>query len=303
MFHDKKVVVVMPAYNAARTLKRTYEEVMAQGIVDLVVVVDDASQDETTAIAQTLPHTAVHTHPVNRGYGANQKTCYQAALDAGADIVIMVHPDYQYTPKLIPALASLVGNGLYSCVLGSRILGGLALQGGMPLWKYFANRFLTFTENLLLGVKLSEYHTGYRAFSRELLLRLPLQAGSDKVLRLHHFGVAHLPPRHGLVDCGGHVLPGKLLVLAAGGHFRPLDLEIAVLRGVIDLRALQVDPLEGIEEGRRLLFDGDQPGQRHVMRAALAAARGVAGLSHEFSRAGGAVQLRGGIELGLRTRP
>ncbi len=179
MFHDKKVVVVMPAYNAARTLKRTYDEVMAQGIVDLVVVVDDASQDETTAIAQTLPHTAVHTHPVNRGYGANQKTCYQAALDAGADIVIMVHPDYQYTPKLIPALASLVGNGLYSCVLGSRILGGLALQGGMPLWKYFANRFLTFTENLLLGVKLSEYHTGYRAFSRELLLRLPLQAGSD----------------------------------------------------------------------------------------------------------------------------
>ena len=179
MFHDKKVVVVMPAYNTARTLKRTYDEVMAQGIVDLVVVVDDASQDETTAIAQTLPHTAVHTHPVNRGYGANQKTCYQAALDAGADIVIMVHPDYQYTPKLIPALASLVGNGLYSCVLGSRILGGLALQGGMPLWKYFANRFLTFAENLLLGVKLSEYHTGYRAFSRELLLRLPLQAGSD----------------------------------------------------------------------------------------------------------------------------
>ena len=179
MFRDKKVVVVMPAYNAARTLKQTYDEVMAQGIVDLVVVVDDASQDETTAIARTLPHTAVHTHPVNRGYGANQKTCYQAALDAGADIIIMVHPDYQYTPKLIPALACLVGNGLYSCVLGSRILGGLALQGGMPLWKYLANRFLTFAENLLLGVKLSEYHTGYRAFSRELLQRLPLEAGSD----------------------------------------------------------------------------------------------------------------------------
>ena len=121
----------------------------------------------------------VHTHPVNRGYGANQKTCYQAALDAGADIVVMVHPDYQYTPKLIPAMASLVGNGLYACVLGSRILGGFALQGGMPLWKYLANRFLTFAENLLLGVKISEYHTGYRAFSRQLLERLPLQAGSD----------------------------------------------------------------------------------------------------------------------------
>ncbi len=179
MFRDKKVVVVMPAYNAARTLKRTYDEVMAQDMVDLVVVVDDASQDETTAIARTLPHTSVHTHPINRGYGANQKTCYQAALAAGADIVIMVHPDYQYTPKLIPAMAALIGNGLYSCVLGSRILGGLALQGGMPLWKYLANRFLTFAENVLLGVKISEYHTGYRAFSRGLLQRLPLAEGSD----------------------------------------------------------------------------------------------------------------------------
>ena len=150
---------------------------MAQDIVDLVVVVDDASQDETTAIARTLPTPSVHTHPINRGYGANQKTCYQAALDAGADIVIMVHPDYQYTPKLIPAMASLIGNGLYSCVFGSRILGGLALQGGMPLWKYLANRFLTCAENLLLGAKLSEYHTGYRAFSRKLLERLPLEAG------------------------------------------------------------------------------------------------------------------------------
>ena len=152
---------------------------MAQKIVDLVIVVDDASMDETTAIARTLPHTLVHTHPVNRGYGANQKTCYRAALEAGADIVVMVHPDYQYTPKLIPAMASLIGNGLYSCVLGSRILGGFALQGGMPLWKYISNRFLTGAENALLGVKLSEYHTGYRAFSRRLLEQLPLQEGSD----------------------------------------------------------------------------------------------------------------------------
>jgi glycosyltransferase involved in cell wall biosynthesis len=179
MFRDKKVVVVMPAYNAARTLRRTYDEVMAQGIVDLVIVVDDASQDETTALARTLPQTQVFTHPENRGYGANQKTCYRLALDAGADIVIMVHPDYQYTPLLIPAMASMIGNGLYPCVLASRILGGYALKGGMPIWKYVSNRFLTAAENLLLGAKLSEYHTGYRAFSRELLERLPLEANSD----------------------------------------------------------------------------------------------------------------------------
>ncbi len=179
MFREKKIVVVMPAYNAAKTLVQTYDEVMEQGVVDTVIVVDDASRDDTSAIAKKLPNTVVMTHSKNLGYGGNQKTCYRLALQEGADIIIMVHPDYQYTPKLIPALACLVGNGLYSCVLGSRILGGLALQGGMPLWKYLANRFLTFAENLLLGVKLSEYHTGYRAFSRELLQRLPLEAGSD----------------------------------------------------------------------------------------------------------------------------
>ena len=144
MHQGKKVVVVMPAYNAAKTLRRTYDEVMAQGIVDLVIVVDDASQDETTALARTLPQTSVHTHPVNRGYGANQKTCYRLALEAGADIVIMVHPDYQYTPLLVPAMASMIANGLYPCVLASRVLGGYALEGGMPIWKYIANRFLTF---------------------------------------------------------------------------------------------------------------------------------------------------------------
>ena len=179
MFQGKRVVVVMPAYNAARTLRRTHEEVMQQGIVDLVIVVDDASHDDTVALARTLPNTEVHTHPVNRGYGANQKTCYRAALARGAEIVIMVHPDYQYTPKLIPAMASMIGNGLYPCVLGSRILGGQALRGGMPLWRYISNRALTLTENLLLGAKLSEYHTGYRAFSREVLERLPLEKNSD----------------------------------------------------------------------------------------------------------------------------
>ena len=179
MFLGKRVVVVMPAYNSARTLKRTYDEVMAQGIVDLVIVVDDASRDETVEIARTLPNTQVEIHPRNRGYGANQKTAYGLALAAGADIVIMVHPDYQYTPKLIPALACLIGNGLYSCVLGSRILGGHARKGGMPWWRYVANRFLTLTENILLGSKLSEFHSGYRAFSRELLLALPLERNSD----------------------------------------------------------------------------------------------------------------------------
>lgn len=179
MFKNKKVVVVMPAYNAAQTLKMTYDEVMAQEIVDLVILVDDASSDETSSIAALLPRTIVHVHKRNQGYGANQKTCYRMALEEGADIVIMVHPDYQYTPKLIPAMASMIGNGLYHCVLGSRILGGYAVRGGMPLWKYVANRFLKLAENVLLGAKLSEYHTGYRAFSRELLTQLPLKHNSN----------------------------------------------------------------------------------------------------------------------------
>ncbi len=179
MYKNKKVVVVMPAYNAEPTLRQTYDEVIAQEIVDLVIVVDDKSRDETVAIAKTLEHTLVHSHPHNQGYGANQKTCYRLALDQDADIIIMVHPDYQYTPMLIPAMASMIGNGLYHCVLGSRILGGYALKGGMPVWKYISNRFLTLVENMLMGAKLSEYHTGYRAFSRELLERLPLQNNSD----------------------------------------------------------------------------------------------------------------------------
>jgi len=179
MFAGKKIVVIMPAYNAALTLRRTYDEVMAQEIVDEVIVVDDASRDDTAAIAKTLPKTTVHTHPQNQGYGANQKTCYRLALEAQADIIIMVHPDYQYTPKLIPAMASVIANGLYQCVLASRILGGYAIKGGMPFWKYIANRLLTLAENIMTGAKLSEYHTGYRAFSRELLQKLPLEKNSD----------------------------------------------------------------------------------------------------------------------------
>ena len=179
MFKDKKLIVVMPAYNAAHTLRQTHEEVLAQGIVDHVIVVDDASVDETTAIARSLPKTTVFTHERNRGYGGNQKTCYELALAMGGEIIIMVHPDYQYTPQLIPAMASLIGNGLYSCVLGSRILGGHALQGGMPLWRYVSNRFLTLAGNVLMGAKLSEFHTGYRAFSRDLLEAIPFEANSD----------------------------------------------------------------------------------------------------------------------------
>ncbi len=169
----------MPAYNAAKTLVQTYNEVMAQGMVDRVIIVDDASRDETVAVAKNLPNTVVFTHARNLGYGGNQKSCYRLALAEGADIIIMVHPDCQYTPKLIPAMVSLIAAGLYPCVLGSRILGGYARHGGMPWWRYAANRFLTAAENLLLGAKLSEYHTGYRAFSRQILERLPLAGNSD----------------------------------------------------------------------------------------------------------------------------
>lgn len=179
MYRDKKIVVVMPAYNAARTLRMTYDEVMAQEIVDLVIVVDDYSQDETAAIAKQLDHAILHRHPSNRGYGANQKTCYELALNERADIIIMVHPDYQYTPKLIPAMVSLIASELYPCVIGSRILGGRALKEGMPFWRYIANRLLTFLSNILIGAKLSEYHTGYRAFSRKLLEQVPYEYNSD----------------------------------------------------------------------------------------------------------------------------
>src|ERR1035441_5700457 len=169
MNRAQKVVVVMQAYNAARTLRQTYAEVQEQQLVDRIILVDDGSRDDTVAVARSLEGVQVHVHEVNKGYGGNQKTCYRLALEAGADIVIMIHPDYQYTPKLIPAMVSIIGNGLHPCVLGSRILGGYALRGGMPLWRYVSNRCLTLAENILLGAKLSEYHTGYRAFSREIL--------------------------------------------------------------------------------------------------------------------------------------
>jgi glycosyltransferase involved in cell wall biosynthesis len=178
MILGKKLVVVLPAYNAEKTLAQTYSEIPFD-IVDEVVLVDDASRDETVELAKRLGIRHVIRHERNKGYGGNQKTCYDTALALGADIVVMLHPDYQYTPKLLTAMASIIANGVYPCVLGSRILGGGALKGGMPLYKYIANRFLTLAQNLLMGQKLSEYHTGYRAFSREVLQTVDYHANSD----------------------------------------------------------------------------------------------------------------------------
>jgi glycosyltransferase involved in cell wall biosynthesis len=178
MVNGKKVVVVMPAYNAAKTLQRTYSEIPFD-VVDEVILVDDHSRDNTTALARQLGIHHVIRHEVNKGYGGNQKTCYVKALEIGADIVVMVHPDYQYTPKLIPVMTWMIANDLFPVVLASRILGKGALAGGMPLYKYIANRALTFIQNLLVGQKLSEYHTGYRAFSRTVLESIALQKNSD----------------------------------------------------------------------------------------------------------------------------
>lgn len=177
MFHGKKIVVVMPAYNAAKTIEMTYREIPLD-LVDEVVVTDDASSDETVEVARELGlHTIVHEH--NRGYGGNQKTCYNAALELGADVVVMLHPDYQYTPRLLAPMIGMITDGPFDTVLGSRILGGNALAGGMPRYKYVANRFLTATQNFLAGAKLSEYHTGYRAFSRRVLESCALEENSD----------------------------------------------------------------------------------------------------------------------------
>jgi glycosyltransferase involved in cell wall biosynthesis len=176
MINDKKVVAVLPAYNAEKTLQQTVQEIPAT--VDSCILVDDHSTDATAEVAQRLG-LQVHVHERNRGYGGNQKTCYAAALKAGADIVVMLHPDYQYSPRLVEPMASMIAFGIYDIVLGSRILGGGALRGGMPRHKYVANRMLTLIQNLALGAKLSEYHTGFRAYSREMLSSLPLQANSD----------------------------------------------------------------------------------------------------------------------------
>ncbi len=178
MINGKKIVVVLPAYNAAKTLEITYQEIDFS-IVDEVILVDDKSKDETIKEAQRLGIKHIVEHKVNKGYGGNQKSCYNKALEIGADIVIMLHPDYQYTPKLIPSMSHLIANDLYHVVLGSRILGKGALAGGMPWYKYVANRLLTLFQNILMGAKLSEYHTGYRAFSRDVLEKVNYNANSD----------------------------------------------------------------------------------------------------------------------------
>ncbi len=178
MIKNKKVVVVLPAYNAAATLEKTYREIDFN-IVDEVVLVDDASKDNTAEVGRRLGIKHIIVHEKNKGYGGNQKSCYNKALEIGADIVIMLHPDYQYTPLLIPAMASIIANDLYPVVLGSRILGKGALKGGMPMYKYIFNRFLTFSQNLLIGQKLSEYHTGYRSFSKEVLTSINYMANND----------------------------------------------------------------------------------------------------------------------------
>jgi glycosyltransferase involved in cell wall biosynthesis len=177
VYQDKKIIVVMPAYNAALTLEKTVREIPSW--VDELILTDDASVDNTVEVAQSLGVKHIMRHDVNRGYGGNQKTCYKKALELGGDIVIMLHPDYQYTPKLIPSMVNLIAQDLYPVVLGSRILGNGALKGGMPWYKYVANRLLTFTQNIFLGQKLSEYHTGYRAFSKEALKAINFEQNSD----------------------------------------------------------------------------------------------------------------------------
>lgn len=177
MINNKKIVVIMPAYNAEKTLEKTYDE-LYKDIVDEIILVDDNSSDKTKEVAKKLDITTI-VHDKNKGYGGNQKTCYTAALQTNADIVIMVHPDYQYTPKLVPAMASMLAFGEYDAVIASRFIGKGALEGGMPLYKFLANKFLTFFQNILIGERLTEYHTGFRAFSREVLEKLPLKDCND----------------------------------------------------------------------------------------------------------------------------
>jgi len=214
MINGKRIAVVLPAYNAEKTLAATVEEL--PDLVDIRILVDDHSSDRTVEVAHQLG-LQFYVHDRNYGYGRNQQTCYREALAAGADVVIMVHPDYQYTPRLVTAMASMVAYGVYDVVLGSRIIGGTALRGGMPLYKYVANRLLTAFENLILGIKLSEYHTGYRAFSREVLTRLPLLENSDDFVfdnqmlaQCVHFGF-----RIGEVSC-----PTKYFEEASSINFR-----------------------------------------------------------------------------------
>jgi glycosyltransferase involved in cell wall biosynthesis len=251
LLEGQRVCVVMPAYNAEATLRRTVEEI-PRHVVDDLILVDDGSRDRTVELARSL---GVHTlvHPRNRGYGGNQKTCYLEALRRKADIVVMVHPDYQYAPSLIPALAGCIASGLFDVALGSRILGGRALEGGMPLYKYISNRLLTLAENLLIGEKLSEYHSGYRAFSRRLLLTLPLEENEDgfvfdnqMLVQAVHFGF-----RIAEVTCPTRYAADSSSI----DFFRSVEYGFGVLRTAIQQRLARLGlarPAFLSENGRRL---------------------------------------------------
>jgi glycosyltransferase involved in cell wall biosynthesis len=232
MMNNKRVAVVLPAYNAAKTLRRTVEEIPTD-IVDDIILTDDASRDNTSELARELGLVTLR-HDHNRGYGGNQKTCYTAALARGADIVVMLHPDYQYTPKLVSAMVSMIAFDQYDAVLASRILGNGALKGGMPIYKYIANRFLTLFENILIGEKFSEYHTGYRAWSREVLERLPLLSCSDDFIFDNQMIVqaVYLGFRIGEISC-----PTKYFDEASSINFsRSVTYGIGVLRTAMSLR-------------------------------------------------------------------
>ena len=231
MINGKRIVVVLPAYNAAKTLESTFREI--PDVVDECILVDDHSSDDTAEVARRLG-IIVEVHPHNRGYGGNQKTCYAKALEHGADVVVMLHPDYQYTPLLVTPLATMIAYGVYDCALGSRILGGGALRGGMPLYKYIANRFLTAFQNLMTGAKLSEYHTGFRAFSKELLAALPIEQNSDDFVFDNQFLAQAVlrGARMGEISC-----PTKYFAEASSINFRRSSIYgLGVLKTSVEFR-------------------------------------------------------------------
>ncbi len=278
MLNNRRIAVVLPAYNAAKTLRRTIED-FPPGIVDDIILTDDASRDNTVEVSQELGLATIR-HLENRGYGGNQKTCYTAALERGADIVVMVHPDYQYTPKLITAMASMIAYDEFDFVLASRILCGSALKGGMPLYKYISNRALTFAQNVLIEQKISEYHTGYRAWSREVLERLPLRACSDDfvfdnemVVQAIQFGF-----RVGEISC-----PTKYFQEASSINFtRSVTYGLGVLETAIMFRLKRLGLAEpdflDDDPGKRLAAPDFKAPPQKAPVAAMAALAGVAAI-------------------------
>jgi glycosyltransferase involved in cell wall biosynthesis len=261
MLNGKKIIVVLPAYNAESTLEQTYQEIPLD-IVDEVLMVDDHSIDRTVSLAQKLGIKTI-LHERNYGYGRNQKTCYKEALKRNGDIVVMVHPDYQYTPKLIVAMASMIAFDVYDVVLGSRIIGGRALRGGMPIYKYIANRFLTAFENLLIGSKLSEFHTGYRAFSREVLVTLPLNENADDfvfdnemLVQVIHFGY-----RIGELSCPTHYFEGASSINFPKAVRYGLGVIHSALKCLLHRLEIRKDPLFN-PEGRKLALNNGQNDKR-----------------------------------------